>query len=40
MQVVTYEAIVTDKVSSLLFRLAVDGTEGLRKSTGVEVVNS
>ena len=40
MLVVTYEAIVTDKVSSLLFRLAVDGTEGLRKSTGVEIVNS
>ena len=40
MVIVTYEAIVTDKVSSLLFRLAIYGTEGLRKSTGVEIVNS
>ena len=40
MLVVTYEAIVTDKVSSLLFRLAVDSTERLRKSTGVEIVDS
>ena len=40
MLVVTYEAIVTDKVSSLLFGLAVDGAEGLRKSTGVEIVDS
>ena len=39
MLVVTYEAIVTDKVSCLLFRLAVNGTEGLRKSTGVEIVD-
>ena len=40
MVIVTYEAIVTDKVSSLLFRFAVDGAKGLRKSTGVEIVNS
>ena len=40
MLVVTYEAIVTDKVSSLLLRLAVDRSEGLRKSTGVEIVDS
>ena len=36
----TYKAIVTDKVSSLLFGFAIDGTERLRKSTGVEIVDS
>jgi len=34
------KAIITDKVSSLLFGFAIDGTERLRKSTGVEIVDS
>jgi len=34
------KAIVTDKVSCLLFRLAIDSSKRLRKSTGVEIVDS